>query len=215
MAGINVPLQPVKHQYIITEKIDGLATDAPTIRDPDRRTYFKEEVGGLVMGGYEPNPQAWTHRRRAERLGVPPVRRRFRSFRAAHGAGDRARAGAGRCRRQADDQRAGELHARRQLHPRLGAGMRQHVRRRRLQRLRHRLGRRRRLGAGAMGRWTARRRSTCGSVDIRRFSDLHRDRAMGAATARWRPMASTTPSASRTRNMRAAGRASSRRSMSG
>ena len=59
-AGINVPLQPVKHQYIITEKIDGLATDAPTIRDPDRRTYFKEEVGGLVMGGYEPNPQAWT-----------------------------------------------------------------------------------------------------------------------------------------------------------
>jgi 4-methylaminobutanoate oxidase (formaldehyde-forming) len=60
MAGINVPLQPVKHQYIITEKLEGLATDAPTIRDPDRRTYFKEEVGGLVMGGYEPNPQAWT-----------------------------------------------------------------------------------------------------------------------------------------------------------
>ncbi len=60
MAGINVPLQPVKHQYIITERIDGLAADAPTIRDPDRRTYFKEEVGGLVMGGYEPNPKPWT-----------------------------------------------------------------------------------------------------------------------------------------------------------
>jgi sarcosine dehydrogenase len=59
MAGINVPLQPVKHQYIITEKVPGLSTDAPTIRDPDRRTYFKEEVGGLVMGGYEPNPQPW------------------------------------------------------------------------------------------------------------------------------------------------------------
>jgi sarcosine dehydrogenase len=59
MGGINVPLQPVKHQYIITEKIEGLAADTPTIRDPDRRTYFKEEVGGLVMGGYEPNPQAW------------------------------------------------------------------------------------------------------------------------------------------------------------
>ncbi len=60
MAGINVPLQPVKHQYIVTEKIEGLASDASTIRDPDRRTYFKEEVGGLVMGGYEPNPQPWT-----------------------------------------------------------------------------------------------------------------------------------------------------------
>ena len=68
MAGVNVPLQPVKHQYIITEKIDGLATDAPTIRDPDRRTYFKEEVGGLVMGGYEPNPHRLDDRRRARRL---------------------------------------------------------------------------------------------------------------------------------------------------
>jgi sarcosine dehydrogenase len=59
MVGINVPLQPVKHQYIITDPIAGLAPDAPTLRDPDRRTYFKEEVGGLVMGGYEPNPQPW------------------------------------------------------------------------------------------------------------------------------------------------------------
>ncbi|RMF41815.1 MAG: FAD-dependent oxidoreductase [Alphaproteobacteria bacterium] len=59
-AGINVPLQPVRHQYIITEPIPGLAPDAPTIRDPDRRTYFKEEVGGLVMGGYEPDPKPWT-----------------------------------------------------------------------------------------------------------------------------------------------------------
>jgi sarcosine dehydrogenase len=60
MAGVNVPLQPVKHQYVITEKIAGLASDAPTIRDPDRRTYFKEEVGGLVFGGYESNPISWT-----------------------------------------------------------------------------------------------------------------------------------------------------------
>ncbi|MCY1127512.1 FAD-dependent oxidoreductase [Frigidibacter sp. RF13] len=57
MAGINVPLQAVRHQYIVTEKVPGLSGDAPTLRDPDRRTYFKEEVGGLVMGGYEPNPQ--------------------------------------------------------------------------------------------------------------------------------------------------------------
>ncbi len=60
MAGITVPLQPVRHQYIVTERIEGLSPDAPTIRDPDRRTYFKEEVGGLVMGGYEPDPQPWT-----------------------------------------------------------------------------------------------------------------------------------------------------------
>jgi sarcosine dehydrogenase len=59
MAGVAVPLHPVKHQYIVTERIPGLSPDAATLRDPDRRTYFKEEVGGLVMGGYEPDPQGW------------------------------------------------------------------------------------------------------------------------------------------------------------
>ena len=57
--GVSVPLQPVRHQYIVTEPIPGLSTDAPTVRDPDRRTYFKEEVGGLSMGGYEPDPKPW------------------------------------------------------------------------------------------------------------------------------------------------------------
>jgi 4-methylaminobutanoate oxidase (formaldehyde-forming) len=59
MAGVSVPLQAVKHQYVITEKIAGIEPGMATIRDPDRRTYFKEEVGGLVFGGYEPNPIAW------------------------------------------------------------------------------------------------------------------------------------------------------------
>jgi 4-methylaminobutanoate oxidase (formaldehyde-forming) len=59
MAGVSVPLQPVRHQYIVTEPIAGLTPDASTIRDPDRLIYFKEEVGGLVMGGYERDPVAW------------------------------------------------------------------------------------------------------------------------------------------------------------
>ncbi len=33
-----------------------MPANLPTLRDPDRLTYYKEEVGGLVMGGYEPNP---------------------------------------------------------------------------------------------------------------------------------------------------------------
>ncbi len=59
MAGVSVPLQPVRHQYMVSEKLDGVASDLPTLRDPDRRIYFKEEVGGLVMGAYEPNPISW------------------------------------------------------------------------------------------------------------------------------------------------------------
>ena len=57
--GVTVPLVSVQHQYMVTEPIDGVARDLPTLRDPDRLTYYKEEVGGLVMGGYEPNPLAW------------------------------------------------------------------------------------------------------------------------------------------------------------
>ena len=59
LAGVNVPLVSVQHQYIITEPIAGVSRDLPTLRDPDRLIYFKEEVGGLVMGGYEPNPLPW------------------------------------------------------------------------------------------------------------------------------------------------------------
>ena len=59
LAGVRVPLVSVQHQYMITERIAGVAPDLPTLRDPDRLIYFKEEVGGLVMGGYEPDPLPW------------------------------------------------------------------------------------------------------------------------------------------------------------
>jgi 4-methylaminobutanoate oxidase (formaldehyde-forming) len=57
--GVTVPLVSVEHQYMITAQIEGVTRDLPTLRDPDRLTYYKEEVGGLVMGGYEPNPIPW------------------------------------------------------------------------------------------------------------------------------------------------------------
>lgn len=56
LAGVNVPLQPSHHQYFVTERIAGLARNTPTIRDTDRQTYFKEEVGGLAVGAYEFKP---------------------------------------------------------------------------------------------------------------------------------------------------------------
>jgi 4-methylaminobutanoate oxidase (formaldehyde-forming) len=60
IAGVNVPLVSVEHQFLITEPIEGVTGDMPTLRDPDRLTYFKEEVGGLVVGGYEPDPVLWS-----------------------------------------------------------------------------------------------------------------------------------------------------------
>ena len=56
--GVTVPLVSVEHQYMITEPF-GVPSNLPTLRDPDRLTYYKEEVGGLIMGGYEPNGIPW------------------------------------------------------------------------------------------------------------------------------------------------------------
>ena len=103
-------------------------------------------------GRLRAQPQALGRARTAGAVRVPAPGRGLGSFRADHGAGARARAGPADGRRQAADQRPGELHARRQLDHRRGAGDARRLRRRRLQRLRHRLGRRRRDGAGRMGR---------------------------------------------------------------
>jgi 4-methylaminobutanoate oxidase (formaldehyde-forming) len=59
MAGVNVPLHSAEHFYVVTEDIDGVHPDLPILRDPDGYTYFKEEVGGLVIGGFEPEAKPW------------------------------------------------------------------------------------------------------------------------------------------------------------
>jgi 4-methylaminobutanoate oxidase (formaldehyde-forming) len=59
MCGVNVPLHSAEHFYVVTEQIDGTHRDLPILRDPDGYTYFKEEVGGLVVGGFEPAAKPW------------------------------------------------------------------------------------------------------------------------------------------------------------
>jgi hypothetical protein len=59
MCGVNVPMHSAEHFYVVTERIDGVRRDLPVLRDPDGYTYFKEEVGGLVVGGFEPQAKPW------------------------------------------------------------------------------------------------------------------------------------------------------------
>ncbi len=59
MANVTVPSIPFAHQYLVTEPIAGVTADLPQLRDPDNQVYFRPEVAGLVMGGYERNPAAW------------------------------------------------------------------------------------------------------------------------------------------------------------
>ena len=173
------------------------------MRDPDRRTYFKEEVGGLVMGGYEPNPIAWE-------TGLPggdvPNDWEFRLFDDDFDHFEQHMAQAiERVPALANVGVKQMINGPESFTPDgnfiLGAAPEcsKHVRRRRLQRLRHRVRRRRRLGAGAMGGATARRRLTFGS-SISAASPICIATGTGCATARWRPMASTTRSAFRMRS---------------
>ena len=59
LAGVNVPLYSAEHFYIVTDRIEGVHPMLPVMRDPDGLIYYKEEVGGLVMGGFEPQAKPW------------------------------------------------------------------------------------------------------------------------------------------------------------
>ncbi|MGQ0832099.1 MAG: GcvT family protein [Microthrixaceae bacterium] len=60
LAGVNVPIVPMAHQYLITREVDGVAADLPQLRDPDNLVYFRREGRGLVLGGYERDPAPWS-----------------------------------------------------------------------------------------------------------------------------------------------------------
>jgi 4-methylaminobutanoate oxidase (formaldehyde-forming) len=61
LAGVEVPVVPFAHQYLLTKPLEGVRPDMPTMRDPDRLVYFRPEAGGgLVAGGYERDPAPWS-----------------------------------------------------------------------------------------------------------------------------------------------------------
>jgi len=64
LAGVRVPIVPFAHEYLVTQPFrelhgDGERIHLPTLRDPDLLIYFREEGGGLVMGGYERESAPW------------------------------------------------------------------------------------------------------------------------------------------------------------
>ncbi|HET9855002.1 MAG TPA: FAD-dependent oxidoreductase [Methylomirabilota bacterium] len=59
MSGVTIPLHACEHMYIVTQPIAGVTADLPVLRDPDGHIYVKEEVGGLLMGGFDPWAKPW------------------------------------------------------------------------------------------------------------------------------------------------------------
>jgi 4-methylaminobutanoate oxidase (formaldehyde-forming) len=58
-AGVTIPLQAAEHYYLITEEIPGLSATCPVLEDPASHGYFREEVGGLLVGLFEPVCAPW------------------------------------------------------------------------------------------------------------------------------------------------------------
>jgi glycine cleavage system aminomethyltransferase T/glycine/D-amino acid oxidase-like deaminating enzyme len=58
-SGVSIPLQAAEHYYLITEQMEGLDASWPVIEDPANYGYYREEVGGLMIGLFEPVCAPW------------------------------------------------------------------------------------------------------------------------------------------------------------
>jgi glycine/D-amino acid oxidase-like deaminating enzyme len=121
MVGVTVPLYSCEHMYIVTEKMENVPRDLPVMRDPDGYIYFKEEVGGLLMGGFEPEAKPWNKDVIPDDFEFGMLPGRLGPVPDPDGQRADPRPGAREDRHQDLHERAGELYTRPQLHPGRGA----------------------------------------------------------------------------------------------
>jgi glycine/D-amino acid oxidase-like deaminating enzyme len=53
LAGLELPIVPVRHEYFVTVPVEGLTPDLPCFRVPDLTLYGRPAEGGLLLGGWE------------------------------------------------------------------------------------------------------------------------------------------------------------------
>lgn len=58
LAGIDLAVAALEHQYAVTEKRSDMPRDLPALRDPDLNFYVKPETGAFAIGGWEENTPA-------------------------------------------------------------------------------------------------------------------------------------------------------------
>lgn len=62
LSSVAVPLQALAHYYVVTEEIEGLPRNLPTVKSGDEYAYVKDEAGALMVGFFEPHSYAWASR---------------------------------------------------------------------------------------------------------------------------------------------------------
>ncbi|MEL6978805.1 MAG: FAD-dependent oxidoreductase [Pseudomonadota bacterium] len=53
-AGVEIPLWPCEHFYLLTKPVEGVASAMPTLSDHDGHLYIRDESGGFLVGCFEP-----------------------------------------------------------------------------------------------------------------------------------------------------------------
>lgn len=56
LAGFRLPIVPLRHQLLVTEPIAGVTNEQAAVRVVDHNLYLRPDRGGLMLGGYEPDP---------------------------------------------------------------------------------------------------------------------------------------------------------------
>jgi dimethylglycine dehydrogenase len=62
LAGVELPVHPLEHQYFVTEAIpavEALVDEIPSVHDNDKEYYLRQEGPGLLFGAYEKNGVHW------------------------------------------------------------------------------------------------------------------------------------------------------------
>ena len=54
MAGVEVPVWPCEHFYLLTKPVEGIDGNMPTLSDHDSHLYIRDDSGGLLVGCFEP-----------------------------------------------------------------------------------------------------------------------------------------------------------------
>jgi len=54
LAGVDIPVWPCEHFYLLTNPVDGISGNLPTLSDHDSHLYIRDDSGGLLVGCFEP-----------------------------------------------------------------------------------------------------------------------------------------------------------------
>jgi glycine/D-amino acid oxidase-like deaminating enzyme len=71
LAGLELPIVPVRHEYFVTVPVKGLGPQLPCFRIPELTLYGRVRENGLLLGGWEPRSLR-TDPRTYEISGTPP-----------------------------------------------------------------------------------------------------------------------------------------------